>query len=201
MVTGILFFTIAVMNAKSVEGAKALISTPGFCSEEELVNRLAMDYDFKKYYISNVEFANKVIETGAGTLLLKYFQNKTSAEESAILFAKMNVPGKKEFDAIAVNLKNEALAFFNKFPELKLRTEKEQKELLFSAFKKISADNSITTKFVKARNVTPEQCFWWWMVCNTACFIGCTYNNNNECYWQCAAFCAVEYGACWVIAS
>lgn len=193
---------VSVIHAKSINPFITLNSTLVYCSNNEaLVNRLAEDNDFKKYYISNVEFANKVIESRAGELFLKYIQNKITAEESAILFAKMNVSGKASFDAIAVKLKNEAVTYFNKFPELKLRAEKDQKELLFSAFKKISKDNSITIKFVKARIVTPEQCFWWYMVCNTACFIGCTYNNNNECYWQCAGLCAVEYGACWVLSS
>jgi hypothetical protein len=168
--------------------------------DETLVNKIAADNDFKKYYISNVEFANTIIETGAGSLFLKYIQKKITPGESADLFAKMNVSGKKEFDAIFINLKNEAVGFFNKFPKLKWMAEKEQKELLLHAFRKASTDNSITTKFIKTKNVRPEDCWWWWMVCNTACFIGCTYSNTNECYWECAGFCALEYAACWVIA-
>jgi hypothetical protein len=202
MFAGILLISVSALKAKNVTVVKTFLPNSSILdANDALVNKIAADNDFKKYYISNVKFANKIIESDAGSLFLKYIQNKITADESAALFAKMNVNSKKEFDEIAVDLKNEAVTFYSKFPELKLKTEKEQKELLVSAFKRISTDNTIAIKFVKARNVRPEECFWWWMVCNTACFISCTYNNNNECYWECAGFCGVEYGACWIIAS
>ncbi len=201
MFTGILLITISVLNAKSIEASRAFDSEVISCSTEaELISRIAADNYFKNYYISNVEFANKVIETKAGTLFLKYIQKAITPNEQEVLFAKMNVNSKKEFEAIAANLKNEAVSFFNKFPELKLLTEKGQKQLLVNAFKKVSTDNSIATKFANAKIITMEQCFWMWMGCNTLCFIGCTYSQNNECYWQCSAFCAGEYGLCWVTA-
>ena len=197
MFAGILLISVSALKAKNVTPVKALLPN----ANDELVTKIAADNDFKNYYISNVKFANKVIETDAGSLFLKYTQKKITAEESNVLFAKMNVAGKEEFDAIAVNLRNEAVAFYTKFPGLKTMTEKEQKELLVNAFKRISTDKTITTKFVKARNVTPEQCFGWWMSCNTLCFIGCFNSQGNACYWECSGFCAVDYGVCWFIAS
>ncbi|MEO7306752.1 MAG: hypothetical protein ABIR78_06960 [Ferruginibacter sp.] len=198
MFAGILMITISALKAKNVTTVKNILpNSSGLGANEDLANKIAIDNDFKNYYISNVKFANKLIESNAGSLFLKYIQNKITAEESTILFAKMNVAGKKEFDAIAVNLRNEAVAFFNKFPQLKLMAEKEQKELLVNAFKKISTDDLIKAKFVKAKYVTPEECFWWWMTCNTLCFIGCSYSEGNQCYWDCSGFCAGAYGLCW----
>src|SRR5437868_4991689 len=108
MFAGILLISVSALKAKNVSAVVNLV--PGLSSlhtNSDLVNKIAADNDFKNYYISNVKFANRVIETGAGSLFLKYIQNKITAEESNVLFAKMNVTGKKEFDAIAVNLRNE----------------------------------------------------------------------------------------------
>jgi hypothetical protein len=166
-----------------------------------LINKLAADNDFKNYYTSSVKFANKIIESKAGSLYQKYIQSSASADEQADLFAKMNVKRKKEFDAIAVNLRYEAVIFLNKFTELKLLAEKEQKELLVNAFRKIINDNSVAIKFLKARTVTVEQCFWIWMACNGLCAMTCTYDPNySNCMWQCTAACAASYGVCWLIA-
>ncbi len=201
MVTGILLITITVLHAKSINSFKTLISTavPG-SNYEELVNKLAADNDFKNYYISNVEFANKVIESKAGSLFLKYIQNSITVNEEAELLVKMNV-SKKEFNAIGAKLKNEALTFMQRFPELKLRSEKEQKQLLVNAFKKISTDYSVVIKFSKAKNITMEECFWSWAACNTLCAISCSYNENySACMWQCGAICGGAYGFCWFLA-
>lgn len=199
--TGILLISISVLKA---DPTTANSFVPGLFSQnanEGLVNKIAADNDFKKYYISNVEFANKIIETNAGSLFLKYIQQKITADETAVLFAKMNVAGKKEFDAIAMNLRNEAVAFYNKFPELKLKTEREQKELLINSFKKISVDNTVATKFVKARNITPEECFWSWMACLGLSAITCSYEQDySYCMWTMAEVCSTAYGICWFIA-
>ncbi|MFN0082073.1 MAG: hypothetical protein ACKVOM_06105 [Ferruginibacter sp.] len=201
MFTGVLLISISVLKAKNITPLGASIPTTIHNNiDEGLANKLAADNDFKNYYISNVKFANKIIETKAGGLFLKYIKNTIVADEQTILFAKMNVNGKKEFDEIAVNLKNEAVLFFNKFPELKLLPEKEQKELLVNAFRKLSTDKSISVKFVNAKLITMEQCFWIWMGCNTLCFIGCSYSETNACYWECAGFCAAEYSLCWFTA-
>jgi len=202
MFAGILIISVSALKAKNVTAVEQLFPNPSSLNTNDaLVNKIAADNDFKNYYISNVKFANKVIETDAGSLFLKYIQNKITAEESTILFAKMNVTGKKEFDAIAVNLRNEALAFFNKFPELKQMAEKEQKELLVNALKKISADNTIAIKFVKARYITEGECFWAWVVCNGLCAIACTYNPDySSCMWDCVGACGAAYGLCWFIA-
>lgn len=201
MVTGILLITISVLNAKGIEAFNTSISTPLSGSNyEELVNRLAADNDFKNYYISNVKFANKIIETNSGSLFLRYVQKKISPAECTILFRNLDVKSKKEFDGIAVNLGTQARAFFNKFPELKQGAEKEQKALLVNAFKKISTDDLVKPKFANARNITPEQCFLEWIACNTLCFIGCSYAETNQCYWECSGFCGGLYGVCWLIA-
>ena len=197
MFAGILLISVSAMKAKNVTPVKTLLPN----ANDELVTKIAADNDFKNYYISNVKFANKVIETDAGSLFLKYIQKKITAEESNVLFAKMNVAGKEEFDAIAVNLRNEAVAFYTKFPGLKTMTEKEQKELLVNAFKRISNDKTITTKFVNARNVTVEECFWSWASCCGLSAITCSYSSNySECIWTMAEACAGAYGICWFLA-
>ncbi|MEO6252554.1 MAG: hypothetical protein ABIO79_04580 [Ferruginibacter sp.] len=201
MFAAILVITISALKAKNVTPVQYMLpSSSSLGANEDLVNKIAADNDFKNYYISNVKFANKIIGTGAGSLFLKYVQNKITADESAVLFSKMNVSSKKEFDAIAVELRNEAVSFFNKFPELKLRTEKERKELLVSAFKKISTDDLVTIKFVKARLIAPEECFWAWAACSGLCAITCSYNPNySGCIWDCGGACGGAYGICWLL--
>jgi hypothetical protein len=202
MFTGVLLISISALKAKSIRPVVNIATKTIFLNvEEDLINKLASDNDFINYYISNVKFANKIIERKAGSIFQKYIQNTISADEQADLFAKMNVNNKKEFDAIAVNSRNQAIFFFNKFPKLKLMPEKDQKELLINAFKKLSNDNYVTTKLVKAKNVTVDQCFWIWMACNSLCAMGCTYDPNwSNCMWQCTAACAASYGVCWLIA-
>jgi hypothetical protein len=202
MFMGVLLISISVLKAKNITSFGNCVP-PTILSniKEGLVNKLAADYDFKNYYISNVKFANKIIETKAGSLFLKYIQNSITANEQADLFTKMKVNSKKEFDAIAVNLKDEAVAFFNKFPELKLIAENEQKESLVKAFKKLSTDKSISLKFVNAKLITMEECFSTWMACLGLCAITCTYDPNyNDCIWVCGGACSALYGACWLIA-
>lgn len=193
--TGILLISISVLKAKNItplSNFASIITT----IDEGLVNKLVADNDFKNYYISNVRFANKIIETKAGLLFQKYLQNNITPVERAELLAKMNVNTKNEFDAIAVNLQTEAIAFMNKFAELKQLPKKEQKELIINAFKKLNADKSITTTFVKAKNPSALECFWYWVTCGTACFIGC--NGDQTCLWECEGFCAALYGLCWL---
>lgn len=201
MFTGVLLISISVLKAKNITPSGTFVPTTIHCNiDEGLVNKLAADNDFKNYYISNVKFANKIIETKAGSLFLKYIQNSITADEQLDLFAKMNVNSKKEFDAIAVNLRDDAVAFFNKFPELKLMPEKKQKELLVKAFRKLGTDKSIIIQFAKAKLITYEECFWIWMACNGLCAITCTYDTDySYCMWQCTAACAASYGICWLI--
>ena len=134
--------------------------------DKTLLERITADNDFIKYYISNVEFANKIIETNSGNLFQKFLQKTITTEEEVLFLKQLNLNSKKEFNDIAVNL---------------------------------STDNSISIKFVKARYITPEQCFWTWMACNTACFIACSGTEGNQCYWECSAYCAALYGFCWAI--
>ena len=167
--------------------------------DKTLLERITADNDFIKYYISNVEFANKIIETNSGNLFQKFLQKTITTEEEVLFLKQLNLNSKKEFNDIAANLRTQVIAFATKFPELRKLSEKEQKELLVNAFKNLSTDNSISIKFVKARYITPEQCFWTWMACNSACFIACSGTEGNQCYWECSAYCAALYGFCWAI--
>lgn len=200
MLTGVLLISISVLNANNIAPFGTFVTTIHSNIEEGLINKLAADNDFKKYYISHVKFANKIIETKSGSLFHKYILNSITVDEQVDLFTKMNVTSKKEFDAIAVNLKDEGVAFFSKFPELKLMPEEEQKKLLVKAFRRLSVDKSINIKFEKSKLITYEECFWTWMACNSLCAITCTYDSDySSCMWACTAACATLYGICWLM--
>ncbi len=203
MFTGVLLISISALKAKSIAPFNTIAPVTVLKNtNEDIVSKLVADDNFRNYYTNNVVFANKIIENKAGSLFYKYIQNTISAEEQVDLFTKMKVNSKEEFNAIGVNLKKEAVAFLNKFPELKQMPEKTQKETLINAFGKISTDKSIAVEFVKAKYITYEQCFWIWMACNGLCALSCTYEppgNYGDCMFTCGTACAASYGLCWFL--
>jgi hypothetical protein len=201
ILAGILLISIAAANAKNVTAFKFVESIPGgIAPDDPLVSRMAADEAAKKYYMSNVGFANKVLGNKAGSLFLKYIQGTITEPEKAGLFSKLNM-SQEELNAFGVRLGNEARAFMSRYPEMKQISEKQQREILVNVFRKISIE--VPTKLSSAitYNVTPQECFYYWMVCNTLCVIGCSWSETNSCYWECASLCAVQYGACWFVAT
>lgn len=168
---------------------------------EALIKQLVADVDFRNYYISYVEFANKIVETKSGQLFYKYVQNTATDAEQNLLFKQMNVENKKEFDAIAVKNNSDARRIARKFVALAQLNESEKKSILVSAFEKVALEKSIKLKVLGAN---PQQCFVNWTACITLCVIGCSSNNTpeayNECMWQCTGGCTVASGICWFLA-
>jgi hypothetical protein len=165
---------------------------------EELIKQLAADQDFKNYYISNVEFANKIVETKSGSLFYKYIQNKISEEEQNLLFKQMNVADKKEFDGITIKRVNVAKTIAKKFPSLQSMTAEESKFILKAALKK-SAEDKKAIK-LKILNANPQECFYTWVTCTTLCFIGCNSAENfSDCMLGCESFCSGVATLCWFI--
>jgi hypothetical protein len=153
ILAGILLISIAAANAKNVTAFKFVDPIPGgIATDDPLVNRMAADDAAKKYYISNVEFANKVLENKAGSLFLKYIQQTITAPEKAEFLNKLNM-NQEELNALGVRLGNEARAFLSSYPEMKQISEKQQRELLVNVFRKISIDPSVSIKFIQARNI------------------------------------------------
>lgn len=192
--TGILLVWVSVSIAKPVYLPNYLNSG----GENALVERLAADKDFINYYLSNVEFANKIIETKSGSLFYKYIQNTSTEVEQSTLFKQMNVANKTEFDSYNKKRIELIAAFSNKFPDIMNLTDIEKKSTLLNAFKKIKADKTTSANLLLS--ITPEECFWSWAACTTSCFIACSYSENfSGCMSQCEIYCAGLFGICWML--
>ena len=63
--------------------------------DKTLLERITADNDFIKYYISNVEFANKIIETNSGNLFQKFLQKTITTEEEVLFLKQLNLNSKK----------------------------------------------------------------------------------------------------------
>lgn len=193
--TGILLVWVSVSIAKPVSLPNYLHSN----GDKPLVEKLAADKDFIKYYISNVEFANKVIETKSGILFHKFLEKTITKDEEELLLNQLGLRSKKEFNDMALDLKTAATTFLNKFTELNQMPEQAKKELLVNAFKKVETNKEISIKFISAKNPSAIECFWWWVSCATACAITCSSASAySECYWICEGICGGLYGVCWL---
>lgn len=199
LLLGILLLFISGANAKS-KLYFDILKANDLCIDysKDLSDKLAADHDFRLFYVSNVEFANKVLESGSGRLFQKYLTKTITPEELTQLLKNLTLAERSELENIGLKLKNAALLFIAKFPVLRQMPEEQRKTTLINAFKILNNEKIISLKSQKIRNVTPEECFWWWMACNTACFISCSAVEGNTCYWECGALCAGMFGLCWL---
>lgn len=200
LILGVLFAFVPGTKATSeLDKTLILMNKCGFNNINDLSERLAADADFRKFYSDNVDFANKLLQSGSGNLFLHYMEKTILPDELTQLLNNLNLEGKNDLDNVGQKFKKMALLFIDKFPDLRQMPEEKRKTTLFNAFKIRSLEKSIVTKSQNIRNVTPEECFWWWMTCNTACLISCSAAENNNCYWECWTTCGALYGLCWLL--
>lgn len=198
MLAAMLLLGFSALNAKNKTPFFTEKAPGNYYVDESLLEKIVAEKDFREFYMRNVEFANKLLETKSGKLFQKYLQKSITEDEKFLLFKNLGLNDMKEFEGISINLRDLAIIFVNKFPTLKDMPEQQQKDLLVSAFKRLQNDNSIAPKLFRFRTITPEDCFWWWMACNTACVISCSSTQGNTCYWECGGICAGMYGLCWL---
>ena len=172
-----------------------LVKPPIGIKDDDLLNKLVTNPNFRNYYTKMVAFSDKIIETRSGGLFKKFLQQTITPEEQNLFILNMGFENKAELDNFALSVRSELVGMNTRIPELANLNEKEKKQLFFEGLKQLSDDKSVTVRFTKPLNITLSQCFYTWMICIASCAICCQEN-----YWECFLVCEGIFGICWAFA-
>lgn len=135
----ILSFLTATANAKSIPVISISPSIPN-----DLSDRLAADKDFQEFSFLIYEFTGKTQATKSGKLLLNYFEQKNSSEETNTLLTNLGYSSQNDFNAFWKKIYRLKSAFQTNFSEL--ASMGNAKETLEVAAQKVAVEKEFSKK-------------------------------------------------------
>lgn len=159
----------------------------------DLSDRLAADKDFQEFSFLIYEFTGKTQATNSGKLLLNYFEQKNSSEETNSLLTNLGYSSQNDFNAFWKKIYRLKSAFQTNFSEL--TNMGNAKEILEVAAQKVAVEK----EFSKKAKYPASWCWAAWVAQMATCNLVCA-GEPESCWLACYAFASSGAGLCFLFA-